>query len=546
MKTRKILLPLITTATLASSLPLVALTSCKDNKTEKLGNLMYEYTPTHKTFDKISLESPKKALETYLSEANKDPEIFIQDLRYTISRGMPQYISYVSEFCEITKNDFNMEIDKDDVNVDVTNKKVTFKATFHVYYDYSKTKKQEMIWYDMYYFIWNTYTTVEFVLDFDTFSDEGETPFLAYADGDYARKQMTTYAGATQFGLSEVGTTIKLISENGYYVDIETPEKHTVNVTEPSDPFHFMLPAQAYWTELGKLDTYYRNYEQVWNLWFNEPSLQCIALMLKYYMPSNTYITTSTTEVLPNTFDFGSYYMKDVTLNDTYAYTYQGEENQKTASLWGFNRSLDSINNYANIQREGQGYVDGVLTMPITANDGTTRITTIRPYAFNGDLSNYTNLGIPEEVQELVVPLSYDEIYTKAFASNGGLSEKYDYGFTKLTFKKSSSTVPIFQENAFHQLFEVDTIDFSSFADPTAYKMIHPTGQGNKWLNAFKEIHLILPVEAEKAEGIVILPKGVVKGDSNWNQWISVLAEAGLPQYNAVSKTAGWEFVIAE
>ena len=274
MKKNKILIALTTIAGGATSaiIPLSTLVGCGAKK----GNLMTEYTPSIKQKEAILLDDPSDVLNRYLEAVQDNKEIFAQDLRYTLSRGMPQYFSYISEFCEITDHNFNMTVNS--IDVDTENKIITTDLTFKILFDYSKTKKEEMVWYDMNVYKWDTTTRCKLTLDFDTTKSAGFDPAAQpYA----AKRQMTTYAGATQFGISERNSTIQLISERGSWIDLDH-KKHKIDNKEASPVYHFMLPQEDYWTSIGKKETYEQNLAEVWDVWFDQVGLQTIVLILKY------------------------------------------------------------------------------------------------------------------------------------------------------------------------------------------------------------------------------------------------------------------------
>ncbi|MCQ3915648.1 MAG: hypothetical protein MJ195_02810 [Mycoplasmoidaceae bacterium] len=145
MKKTKLLIPFLATAAIAGTIaPLV---SCNDKTPEtKKGNLMTEYKPTHKRYvqlDEDQFSEPSDVVNTYLSEVSTDPEIFAQDLIYTMSRGLPQYVAYVSDFCEISGQDYNVEIPLDKIVVDGST--ITSQIKLTMFYDYSETKPEELL-----------------------------------------------------------------------------------------------------------------------------------------------------------------------------------------------------------------------------------------------------------------------------------------------------------------------------------------------------------------------------------------------------------------
>lgn len=503
MKKIKFLLPLAATlGTIGSISPLFVLTSCGKNS-----NLMKEYTPTIKQHDRQSFNGSDDAVGEYLNVVSKNHEIFEQDLRYTISRGLPQYISYISEYCEIKDNNFSMDVDLDSVKVvnNDTERTITFDATFTVLYDYSGTKYHEMKWYDMTAYRWDTKTKARFVLDFDTRGFENYpksgNPSNAY------RKKMTTLAGATQFGVSEINSTVQLLSETGYCIDLDGNKK-TINTTVPDQkPCHFMLPEEYYWA--SEPSRFQKIYSEVYDLWFNHPSLQVIVLLFKYYMPNNTYSAPG----VPNTFDFGSYHMANISLKETY--TLKSVSNAIT--LYGFNSSLDCQNNFENLKTSGN-YVEKDHTFNIPGELNGLPVKTIESNAFNSGISNYSNFGIPEEVETAVIPKQVTHIGEYAFASNPYLKG--------IKFEKPTTT-PTVVKNSFYLLSGLTKIDFSSYTSIPSAAFAD---------GCFKNIHLGVIVPEGTQEGEVIVPASV----GTINEWKLFLANCGLDIYDKASGQSGW------
>lgn len=519
MKKIKLLTPLaIGLATVGSLTPLFALSSCGRNK-----NLMKEYTPTIDPLDRQSFKDVDTCVKKYLEIVNGNKKVFVQDLIYTISRGMPQYISYISEYCEIADHNFGINVDQKSIKVDINKKTITFDATFDVMFDYTGTQPHEMEWYDMHAYRWDTKTKVRFVFDFDTNGFDNIDIDSNHGNGQ--RRRMTTLAGATQFGVSEINSTVQLLSEKGHYIDLNK-KRHDINTTSPeAKQYHFMLPDRGYWKTQDSTEQKYNElYSEVYDLWFNHPSLQVIVLLFKYYMPNNTYQCVN----VPNVFDFGSYHMKNATLDDTFSYKKIGSDT--TVTLFGFNSSLDCINNIKNLKKESKTVYDpDKKEFKIPGNfkvDGVeTRAEAIAPNAFNSRISNYSNFGIPEEVKSVIVTQNYKSIGMKAFAQNPYIES--------ITIERTENAdFPIALSNSFYLLNNLKVIDLSSFDND---KISQST---TKFNGAFADVHLGNPVPQDLKEGTIYLP-------SSWtdheNDWKTFLNNAGLDIYDPSSSTPGWE-----
>lgn len=503
MKKIKLLTSLGTLAGLTSVVvPLTTITSCG-----KSGNLMNEYTPSIKQLERTSFADAGDALSFYLSAVSEKNDIFAQDLRYTLSRGIPQYVSYVSEFCEISNHNFNLNVKN--IAVDQENKTITTDFDIKILFDYSKTKKEEMIWYDMDLYKWDATSTVRLVLDFDTTQQAGYNPSI---EPFAAKKQMTTYAGATQFGISETNSTIQLLSEKGYYIDLNK-QKHKLDPTKQSDPYHFLLPQESYWQSIGQREKYVQNLAEVWDLWYSHPGLQILVLIFRYYMPNNM-ISAELAPLSPHTIGFGSYYMGNATLNNTFTVF----NNQ----LYGFNLSLDSINNMENIINDPlYNSETSTLTLPNAQS--------IRDNAFNGESSIYTNLGIPNGIKEVIIPNSYATIGEKAFSMSipdiTGVP-----GVQKLTIKKSTNTSGLYMKtDAFNQMLSLNEIDLSEWTN-SDLNIIN-------WSGAFKNVHSGMDED---------LSQGTIYLNSDWkskeSEWIAKLGAMGFKDVyeEGSTQTKGW------
>lgn len=510
MKKSKLLFPLVGVATATSTLiPLTMLTGC--SKTTA-GNLLTEYTPTIGKMAEQSLANPEKVVDVYLEAVETSPEIFEQDLRYTLSRGLPEYISYTSKFCELKEYDYNMDIDRNSIKVDKDKKTITFDATFKILFDYTGTKYDEMIYYETYIYRWDTETKAQFVFDFNT---------SAFDDLNILgkRKQMGTLAGATQLGLSEFGSTVKILSEKGTKVDLDGIE-HAIDITN-GETHRFILPNETWWTAKEKAADYKKIYQDVAALWVGHPGIQSIILMLKYYMGSQMYDDSSLP--IPNALDFGSYYLSQITLDDVYTFASIGETND--LELYGFNLCLDSINNKNNLAKTTYSEENKELTLPGTF-DGKD-VVSISSNAFNSAQSNYSNLGIPNCVENVVIPKQITEIESNAFASNAFIK--------KVTFQHdaSSNIYPSISNNAFYALANLNYIDFSQFRDSDIAALI-PMAQFQ-----FGNVHFGR-LSDEKFEGTIKLPDDVLDG-STAEQWKTFVTNLGFHIFGEGEQAYGWK-----
>lgn len=506
MKINKILTPIIFASSLsAACLPLTTLTSCSDNG---FYNLLNEYTPKIAPLADTRFNSTKDVVNKYLDLVDENKQIFADDLLYTLSRGMPQYVAYISEFCEISKNEYSAKIDN--IKVDKTKRQISCDVTAKINFDYGLTKKEELIWYDVTYKKWDSTSKVNFIFDFNT--DEFT------ADDIHGQKaQMTSFAGATQLGLSELNSSVQLVSQTGSAVDYDN-NTVSLNTTEAGRRCHFILPSEGYWAEKSEA-TYIEHYAETWDLWLNYWGAQSLVLILKYYMPSNIY---SVSDKTPKSLDFGSYHLQNANLNDIY--TVDGN------TLIGFNISLDSIKNLQNLYRKdietGYDVQHKILTLPDNGGD----ITQVAANAFDGGQSVYSNVGIPLEVEKVVVP-AYDEIGSRAFAENSYIKE-FDFQYDGVIQGKYSIS-----PNAFSTLQSVDTLDFSSFdstIDPSnKFKATTDT------VKPFTNIHLGSAKIVGKAEGKLIYPK-----NADVEKWTNFAKKIlGLEIYDKTATGSGWELV---
>lgn len=512
MKLKNKLIPILTAGVVGVS-PLITLSSCGDNgKTN--GNIMEEYTPTIKQRTRANsyFDEPEDALNAYFDAVENKPAIFEQDLLYTLSRGLPQYISYISEYCEIKDQNYNIAIS----NIEITNtdskKTISFDITLDVLYDFTGTKPEELLWYDLFAIKWDTQLVANVVFDFDTSDFNKEN-----LEGQ--RSKMTTYAGATQFGISELNSTIQLKSEKGSYVDLNGI-KHKVNdETGESKASHFIVPSETYWKD--DKQKYNEIISEINDLLITHPGLQVFVLMLKYYMFNNVHEYYQ----VPNTIDFGSYYMGNTTLNRLYEYT---NIDSSADALCGFNYCLDSINNYENLLKE-EGAVDvetKTFTLPKTSPGGKT-FSEITQNAFNGDITTYTNVGIPYEIKNLVIPNNYKFIQAKAFGANTQLE--------KIKFNHTGNTYPQLYENSFYKMSNVTTLDFSQYNTDDLSSVLCE--------NAMKNIHLGNSIPTDLKEGQIIVPSGVLTDETAKAKWVNFVNKLGLKVWESGTQEAGWELV---
>lgn len=501
MKKIKLITPIVLTATAGTIVPVVSVTSCS----KSLTNLMKEYTPSIAQLKAKSFASPDKVLEAYLDAVKENKDIFKQDLLYTLSRGLPQYLAYMSEHCEI-KN-FDASVDISDISVDKDSKTITCDVTFKLKYDFTGTKIEELEWYDISAIKANTKQKIRLYLDFNTYSNAFK--FSPYAQ----RRQMTTFAGATQFGISEINSRLKLISEKGSYTDLNG-KSHSVDLSEEENTHHFILPNLEYWeTYGGGVTEYWKRYNEVASLWTSNITAQILVLILKYYMSYDAWSDI----VAPSTLRLGSYYMANATLNNLYNTTPSGD----TISIDSFNLSLDSIHNAQNLKNSGQ-LVDGVYSIPNKIDDK--NVSTIRTNAFNGDASTYTNLGLPDAVKEIKIIGGVATGAGNSFKVQNGAFKK-NYWLKKITFIKPTGTItqannyPEVGSDAFVSMHAVDTIDFSDY-DPSAATLLK---SADNFVGAFSLIHSGTPVPADGKWGTIRIPASASQSD-----WKTFLENAGL------------------
>lgn len=517
MKKNKLLITLLSTAGITSAVtPLVTLTSCGNN--EKLGNLMTEYTPTIKPLAAQNFATPMDAVKKYVSECKKNPEIFAQDLLYTLSRGMPQYNAYMSEFCEITKTDYDAQVSN--ITVDETKLQIGFDLKMHVVFDYSKTKRTELEFYDLNYQAWDAVTVAHFNFDFNT------TDFAQY-DIRGQRRQMTSYAGATQFGISEFGSTTKMISQKGTGINLDG-KKESLDAGE-GDECHFILPTYDWYLNHSPegITKYNEYYAQAWQLWLEYWGMQALVLTFKYYMPSNSCPASDDT---PRSLDFGSYYMQNANVGKTFAIG-KDQDIEGVTDLYGFNLSLDSIKNLENLknsalqEEESFTYKDEELTLP---NGG--GVTKIADGAFDGAFSNYTNIGLPSEVKKLVIPSNFLNIGERAFAETGGLES--------IRFERQGQNDPLVLANhAFSTLRDVRYIDFSDFGKENFGK-ITTTNPTQPEIKPFESITI---GREAGLYGTIKLPTISDSETTLIANWENKLAALGLPKYDK-DTGFGWNY----
>lgn len=507
MKKTKLLTPIITVAGLASVVaPIASLSSCSCSNQ---GNLMTEYTPTIPALSRNSYQDPAAALKKYFEIIKNDKRVFEQDLIYTLSRGLPQYLSYLSEHCEMGKNYFNATVDS--ITVNDTNYSVSFNLTLDMRYDYTGTKIDELRWYDMSRLKSNTVTKLQFVLDFDT---------TTWTHISAARRKMTTFAGATQFGISEIGSTVKVLSEKGKATIIKGSDFVEQEIDyngETGTPSHFILPDANYWGASSH-EYFKRNYE-VSQIWTSLPSAQIAVLILKYYMSNEHWDAVATPSVLR----FGSYHMQNASLKELFTYQeFSGTPN--TTTLYGFNASLDSINNTDNLSKaSSEIYTNGTFTLPTTYPDANHIVTQVVEGAFDGSQSSYTNLGLPDCVKTLVIPGGAGDgtgvmtIQPRAFRQNYGLTKVQ---FLKPTTGTQASCYPQFGTDAFHSLHFVNEIDFSDYL-PEAGGLLKNYDPDT---GAFRSIHYGSPIPSDLVEGTFWIPhKAQDEQIDDWKAFATLL-----------------------
>ncbi|MCQ3908451.1 MAG: leucine-rich repeat domain-containing protein [Mycoplasmoidaceae bacterium] len=188
--------------------------------------------------------------------------------------------------------------------------------------------------------------------------------------------------------------------------------------------------------------------------------MQALVLTFKYYMPSNVVEASDDT---PRSLDFGSYHMQNVSLDTTFT--------TDANTLYGFNLSLDSIKNAKNLETYS-GFVNSKLTLPSGGG-----VTTIADNAFDGAISNYTNLGLPDNVITLDIPSTYLNIGESAFTSSDGLRE--------IIFHRNPNYATNLGQHAFSELKSVSEIDFTDFNPGESGKLAAADGD-----KPFETIHL--------------------------------------------------------
>lgn len=505
MKKIKLYTPLIVTASLVTAVtPLITLTSCGK------GNLMKEYTPSIKPEDAQWHDTQTKVVDHYLQVCSSDKEIFKQDLMYTLSRGIPQYEAFVSEFCDVKQSNYNVKID--DINVDVTSRKVSFIATIKISYDYGNTKTEELKWYQLKYKKLNSTTKARFVFDFDTSSfDKDDITGLT--------RQMTSYAGAVQLGISEFGSTAQLISEKGSGTDLNG-KNVKIDIKEPGELLHFILPSEGYWErQAGGLEKFHARTAECARLWENYWGVQSFILILKYYMPSKNDLPQGS--LIPKSLDFGSYYLQNANLKDIYTI--------KDTTVYGFNLSLDSIKTLTNLKKDPTVSKYDINSKQLTLPE-TEPLHNIANHAFDSESTPYTNASLPDEIEKLVIPASYYNYGNYAFSSNVALKE-IKFNLTGTPVGQGSYA---FGSHAFHQLRGVKVVDFTSWdkmVEPTSFSVLD---QKNP---PFETIHLGNAAPTE-SEGTIYIPAGI----SEMSNWKSALTLLGFNLKSDANPT-GWEVI---
>ncbi|MBQ0045651.1 MAG: hypothetical protein KBS35_02055 [Mycoplasma sp.] len=512
MKKTKLLTPVIFAGALTSIItPAALLTGCSCSSR---GNILTEYTPSITPLEETTFDSPALAVKTYLEKINVDKEIFKQDLMYTLTRGFPEYEAYVSEHCEI--KEFNLNVsDINVISVD-TNGIVTFDLVFDLKFDFTGTKKEELQWYDITAYKQDTKTKIRFKLDFNT----------ARISPEYSAKQMTTFAGATQFGISEENSTIQLLSETGSRVDLNG-KLISIDVKDGAE-LPFILPNKQYWEiSLGKTEAeYWERYNTVSRVWYENISGQMLVLLIKYYMYDNLFNDSG--KPLPNTLNFGSYYMQNANLKDLF---FTVESNNKI-EICSFNKSLDSIRNAKNIENSTYfNKTDGTLNFPSMYNQKP--VSRIVEDAFNGGLSSYSNLGLPSNVKNLVIPggdtVNKITIEQMAFAKN----------FTLQSIKFAAptndpTTAAGYQEiapNAFTQLLALQTIDFSTYKTDAATLLT----DASNFSGCFAGVHIGATIPEDGIEGRFYYPNG-----GNPAEWQAFAEDLGLKVWKKAGDI-GWK-----
>lgn len=541
----KLIKTLLVTGTASSMIvPLASLSSCSKSKLVDLSKI---YIPTIKPAEAQWYDSPADALTAYLnaidSEKGGNPEIFRQDLLYTMSKGMQEYTAMYQQYCNVTRCEHYADVSNirvknvDDEDPTKVEKKVIFDLTFEVHFDISNNKLEDLIWMELDFPIYDITSKIEFTFDFNAVDavnpDLGGGPIYQY-------RQMTSLGGTTQFGITEYGSSLRILSEKGTATNIYG-EDFSIDTETPSSTFYFILPTKGYWNLKNPTQAdleYNKRYNSCYSLWHAHQGAQAAVLILKYYISSVSDPLLTDTTI--RTLDFGSYYFTNANLNSFYT--------TDKEILYGFNISLDATKNHANVDKlpstpSGQGSFDkttSTLTLPTKVDSYT--LTTISASAFSAAKSDFTNMSLPLQVLNLSIPGSYSSIEHDAFRT--------DYNLQSISFDARASKSVKLGYSSFYQMYSLITLDFSKQGTQD-YKYFQYTG-GDEETQPFLQIHngadinnLVSQVtqkygeSVNGAEGVVIIPSGANEGE--WSNWLH--GQLGLKIFDPDHpENHGWAF----
>lgn len=487
-KTKLLFGSVISSSVIACSAPLISLSGCSDKGTVETGNLMKEYTPESPKLDITEISNwdyANDVINKYFSEIQKKSKYFVEDLLYTMSRGLATYNQLLEQKgIKINSNDFNATIDE--VNADIENYQLSFNITLKMQYDYSGNDAQKMKNMNLYFFKWNTTSKFKFIFDFDTASLISNT-----LNGK--RRQVTFLDEIAQIGVSEVNSTMQLLSENGSSVDLDGI-KHEINIVSPQEACHFIKPQKDYWESLGHLETYTLHNTEIESL--QKSGHYVVAEIMDQYLGNDPYIAEKTA----NTMDLGSYHMGLGSMQSTFEYL--GD----SYVCYGFNYSNDPDINYGKFTQPNNWWYndeEATFTLPTTKVhpdvSSTVTVNILGANAFNGNISNKYDIALPIEVKKVTIPADYLEIQQYAIGFNENAEEQSQ--IETLYFERSStSTICTLGANAFYNLKNLKYIDLSSFK-ANDYQFLQSC-----WKNAFKSVHIN---HEDLQEGTIVLPSGL-------------------------------------
>lgn len=503
--------------------PLISLASCKEKVVEQPGNLNKEYTPDLPQLEAKWYEgnndTASAVVDLFVGEAIANTGNFKQDLLYTMSRGVTKYKQYLKDQgVKISWFNMNAVVSNIEPKMDEITGAVSIECdlTMRISYDFSKTKKNNMVAAGLNFYKWKTKSVFHMVFDFETSSFSKERIFAK-------RRQLTVFDGAAQIGISEINSTIQLLSEKGSSTNLSKKTKK-IDIKEPGDILHFISPQQDYWNRQAD-DQYATRLAEIEKL--KSEGHYIVPLLIDYYFGQDVYPIEQT----PNTMEFGSYHMANAVLKDTFEY---GESDTTTNVLYGFNFSNNSTQNWAKLVNEDCYQVDGDVisfTLPTshTKSGVDYPIEGLADRAFDGTYSTYDNQGLPNDITNVVIPGSYQYIGSKAISFAEQTSQ-----INTITLNRWTSSRPYnLSPNAFYQLPNLRTIDLSTLnvADCNSF-----TGD-RSWTNAFQSVHY--GCEELENEGVIYLPSGW-EDPQYQNAWKTALIKMGITISDGVVGHKGW------